>query len=407
MIKDFFYLAFKNLRSRGIRSWLTLLGIFIGITAVVSLISIGNGLELAVGSQFGISGSQLITVQAGGITGYGPPGSFVVDPLTSSDTEAIERLSSVDNAVARILELAEMEFNDNVQFIYVGSAPNNKEDLELIYSRLDVDTDQGRMLTESDSGKVVLGYNFYKNKEEWGGKQIVPGKSIDLNGKSFQVVGILKKKGSFIFDNIVLMPEENMFQLFDYGDYVDVIVVDPKDKEDLKITKEDIVDLLRDRRNVDKGEEDFEVSTPETSLSTIKGVLKGVKSFVALVASISILIGLIGIVNTMTTSVMERKKEIGLSKSVGARNEHIFLQFFIESSLLGLIGGILGALAGTGIGVLGTIGINSWIGTELSPNIDFFLILFSLIGSFLVGGIAGIVPAINASKQNPVDTLRG
>tara|TARA_Y100000310_G_scaffold342784_1_gene447419 strand:+ start:1819 stop:3042 length:1224 start_codon:yes stop_codon:yes gene_type:complete len=407
MIKDFFYLAFKNLKSRGVRSWLTLLGVFIGITAVVSLISLGNGLELAVGSQFGIGSSQLITVQAGGISGFGPPGSFVVDSLISQDSDAIEKLSSVENTVTRILELAEMEFNKNFQFIYVGSAPGVKEDLDLIYSQLNLDTFQGRLLTDSDSGKVVLGYNFYDKDEEWGGKKIVSGKSVYINDKKFQVAGIFEKRGSYIFDNIILMPESDMSELFDFGDNVDVIVVEPKDKGDISKTKEDIEDLLRDRRGVKKGEEDFEVSTPESTLSTINGVLKGVKLFVAIIASISILVGLIGIINTMTTSVMERKKEIGISKSVGARNEHIFLQFFIESSLLGLVGGIAGAIIGTSIGFIGIYGINNWIGTDLTPAIDFVLISLALVGSFLVGGIAGILPAIKASMQNPVESLRG
>ena len=109
----------------------------------------------------------------------------------------------------------------------------------------------------------------------------------------------------------------------------------------------------------------------------------------------------------MTTSVLERRKDIGIMKSIGATNNQIFLQFFIESSLLGLIGGIAGAFFGTMLGFAGMYGINSLLGTELVPNIDFLLILFSLIGSFLIGGIAGIIPAMQAAKQNPVEALRG
>jgi len=109
----------------------------------------------------------------------------------------------------------------------------------------------------------------------------------------------------------------------------------------------------------------------------------------------------------MTTSVLERRKEIGIMKSVGAKNGHIFLQFFIESSLLGLIGGIIGAIFGTIIGLSGTIALNNFMGTELPLNVDFVLIFFSLLGSFLIGGIAGIVPAMKAAKQNPVEALKG
>lgn len=407
MIKDFFALAFKNLKSRGIRSWLTLLGIFIGIAAVVSLISLGNGLQLAVASQFGISANELITVQAGGISGYGPPGSLVVDPVTRQDAEAIERLSSVENTVARNINSGMIEFNDNIQYRYIGSLPKNKEDIKLIYTQLDFEPLFGRLLKESDSGKVLLGYNFYEKKEEWGGKPITVGKSIEINSEKFEVVGIIQKEGSLIVDNVILMLEDDMEDLFDFGDDANIIVVQPKDTDKMDKTKEDIEKLMRDRRDVDVGEEDFEVSTPESALSTINDVLTGVQIFIVIIASISIFIGAVGIINTMTTSVMERKKEIGIIKSVGARNEHVFLQFFIESGLLGLIGGLAGAIVGTLVGVGGIYAINNFLGTELVPSINLVLIFLALIGSFLIGGIAGILPAMRAARQNPVQALRG
>jgi putative ABC transport system permease protein len=172
-------------------------------------------------------------------------------------------------------------------------------------------------------------------------------------------------------------------------------------------TKEDIEKLLRERRDVKVGKEDFSVSTPESSLDQINGILNGVKIFIAIVASISILIGAIGIINTMTTSVLERRREIGIMKAIGARNENIFYQFFVESSLLGLVGGIAGALFGTFIGFVGTIGINAWVGADIQPTINFSLIFFSLLGSFLLGGLAGISPALEAAKQNPVEVIRG
>jgi len=164
---------------------------------------------------------------------------------------------------------------------------------------------------------------------------------------------------------------------------------------------------MREERDVKEGEEDFEVSTPEASLSTVNDVIFGIQVFIIIIALISVFVGAVGIVNTMTTSVMERKREIGIMKAIGARNEQIFLQFFIEAGLLGLIGGILGAIVGTLISILGILGINSFIGSELKPSIDFLLILFTLTFSFLIGAVSGIVPAMNAAKQNPVDALRG
>ena len=351
MLKDLFTLAFKNLKHRGVRSWLTLLGIFIGVTAVVALISLGNGLQLAVSSQFGVSQTEIISVQAGGVSGAGPPGVGVVNPLTSKEFEAIEKLSSVKNAVKRYIASGKLEYNDKVVFGYATSIPDG-EDMDFIYEQLEKEPVAGRFLKDGERGKVFLGYNFYVDKVGLG-KEIILGKSVLINDKKFEVVGILDKKGSFIFDNAVYMNEEDVLELFDYNDKIDVIAVQPTSKDELDRTKLDVEKTLRKVRNVDIGEEDFQVSTPEASLGQIKSILTGVQIFIVFVASISIFIGAIGIVNTMTTSVLERKKEIGIMKSIGARNSHIFLQFFIESGLLGLLGGFVGIVFGTLIGIAG------------------------------------------------------
>lgn len=403
MIEDYFSLAFKNLKHRGARSWLTLLGIFIGVMAVVALISLGSGLKLAVSSQFGLSSTELITVQAGGLN-FGPPGSYVVNPLTTSDLEAIRKISSVKQAIRRNLKSGKLEYNNHLIFGYASSVPDGI-DRKFLYNQLNIKTLDGRLLKDGDSGKVVLGYNFYIDKVGLE-KPVEVGKKVLINNKSFEVIGIIDKQGSFIYDNIVLMNEKDMKELFNYGDVVDIIAVQSKDKDNLDKTKEDIEKVLRDRRDVEAGKEDFEVSTPESSLAQINKILNGVQIFIAIVASISILIGAIGIVNTMTTSVLERKREIGIMKAIGATNFQIFMQFFIEASLLGLIGGLIGALFGTLIGFVGTMGINVWIGASVKPAISFALIFFSLLGSFILGGIAGILPALDAAKQNPVEAIR-
>jgi len=225
--------------------------------------------------------------------------------------------------------------------------------------------------------------------------------------KKFKVVGILEKKGSFIVDNMVFMNDEPLRDLMNYGDDVDLIAVKARSEDVMDRTKEDIEKLMRKRRGVDEGEEDFEVSTPEAMMETVNSVLGGVQAFIVIIASISILVGALGIVNTMTTSVLERRKEIGIMKAIGGTNGQVFMQFFFESGMLGLMGGIVGVILGTLIGVIGTAGINGFIGSDLSPVIDFVLIGGALVGSFTIGAIAGIVPAMNAAKQNPVEALRG
>ncbi len=405
MIKDYFSLGIKNLKRRGIRSWLTLLGILIGIAAVVSLITLGQGLQMAVNSQFGISSTEVISVQAGGINAYGAPGSGAVNKLTIEDVEAIDNLDSVDMAIGRNLPSGKLEFNDIVNFGIAASMPDG-DARKFIHEQVELEAEVGRLLKDGDNKKVVLGNNFYR--EDNGFEKIIrPGHTILLQDEEFEVIGIAKKKGSFVFDNVVYVNNEPLKELMGYGDYVDVIAVKVKDKDLMDKAKEDIEKLLRQRRDVDIGEEDFEVSTPEAALETVNGILGGIQAFIVIIASASILVGAIGIINTMTTSVTERRKEIGIMKAVGARNSDIFLQFFIEAGLLGLIGGLVGMLIGLLIGFIGILAINNFIGATTSPQIDLWLIFGALAGSFIIGSISGIVPAMQAAKQNPVDALRG
>ena len=170
---------------------------------------------------------------------------------------------------------------------------------------------------------------------------------------------------------------------------------------------QDIEKLLRDRRDVKVGEEDFEVSTPQAALDQVNGVLNAIQIFIIIIASISIVVGVIGIVNTMTTSVLERKREIGIMKAIGARNENIFFQFLVESGLLGLIGGIFGVIFGLIIGVGGVFALNNFLGSNAKIEFNVLLIIFSLLGSFLIGAASGIIPALKAAHQNPVDAIRG
>ena len=404
-MKDYFNLALNNLRHRGIRSWLTLLGIFIGVMAVVSLISLGTGLKMAVGAQFGISSTEVISVQAGGISAAGPPGTGVTNKLTQDDAVAIQRLSSVDIAIPRLMPTGKMEYNNVVDFGMVISAPDG-EGRKIGYEIMEIEAEVGRMLKDGEVNKVVLGWNFYKNDDVFG-EAVVLGKTVLVQDEKFEVVGVLKKKGSFIFDNMILMNEDDVVDLFDYEDDVDLIAVKVKSKDLMERAEEDIEKLMRKRRDVDVGKEDFSVSTPAAMMDTVNNVLGGVQAFIVIIASISILVGAVGIVNTMTTSVLERRKEIGIMKAIGARNSQIFMQFLIESGLLGLVGGFVGCVFGVLIGVVGVLGINSWIGGDVAPSIDFVLVGGALVGSFLIGAVAGIVPAMNAAGQNPVEALRG
>jgi putative ABC transport system permease protein len=403
-MKDYFILGFRNLRRRGLRSWLTLLGIFIGIAAVISLIGLGNALKDTVNAQFGVSSTEIITVQAGGLNSFGPPGTGVVNPLTKEDSSAIERLSSVEVAIPRKIESLILEFNDQVAFSPAVTIPEGKEDF--VYELLELKVEFGSLIYRKDQGKILLGNDFLFGDKNGFGKDLKVNDRISIEGTIFRIAGFLEKTGSFIVDRSILMNENDLNDIKNFGNKVDLIAVKVKERGDIDFVKIEIEELMRQRRGVKEGEEDFEVSTPDTILSTVNQVLMGVQIFIVIIASISIIIGAVGITNTMMTSVLERKKEIGIMKAIGARNKDVFFQFFIEAGLLGLIGGILGIAVGLSVSALGVYAINDFLGTATKLNLDFVFISIVLTGSFLVGSLSGIFPAMNAAKLNPVDSLR-
>ena len=403
-MKHYFILAFKNLKRRGIRSWLTLLGIFIGIAAVVSLISLGNSLQYAVISQFPIETTEIITVSPGGLNQFGPIGTAGAAPLKQSDVDAIERLGGVEVVFGRNIQNAFIDFNSIQNLRTVANSPMGQK-RNYLEDYFGLKIDRGRMLRDDDFNGVVLGSSFSNSERNGFEREIRIGDRLKINEREFRVVGILERMGSFIFDRGIIMNEDSMQRLFDFEDEVDMITVKVKDKKEIPKISEEIERLMRQRRRVKEGEEDFQVSTPEAMLSTVNQVLFGVQVFIAIVASLSILVGAIGISNTMTTSVLERKKEIGIMKAIGAKNKDVFYQFFIEAGLLGFIGGMIGILVGLGAGYLGVYSIKEFLGVSTKMTINYFLISFALIGSFLIGSLSGIIPALNAAKQNPVDAL--
>ncbi|RJQ18189.1 FtsX-like permease family protein [Candidatus Woesearchaeota archaeon] len=403
MIKDFIKLAWGNISHRKIRSWLTMIGIFIGIAAVVSLIALGQGLEKAVITQFNIAGTDVLTIQAQG-TGQGPPGAGVVNHLTQDQLDKIDDVLGVDVAIGRIIQTGKLEYNDQLGFGFAASMPDG-EARKAVHEILNLKAEKGRLLRDDDRYSVVLGNDFL-DKTDFG-KEITVGSKVLINDKSFTVVGFLEKKGSFTVDSAVLMNEEPLIEISNIpeGEY-DIIVARVKNTDDIPKIKEDIERVLRKERNVKLGEEDFTVETPEGALKNLKKTLFAVQLFVYIIASISIVVGGIGIMNTMYTAVLERTKEIGIMKSIGASNRSIFTIFFIESGVLGLVGGIIGVLLGMGIAellaALGSAALgDGFITTQFSPLLLFGALAFS----FIIGTLAGLLPAMQASKMSPVDAL--
>jgi len=404
MFSDNLLYIINNLKNRKLRSWLTMIGIFIGIASVVSLIGLGEGLRLAITGQFGFLGSDVLSVQASGLNFAGPPGQNTPNPLNQDLTDKISKISGVETAFDRFIESGTMEFNDRQEIGMAVSIPSGSN-RKVFEDMVQLKTQKGRLLKDVDSNKILLGANFFEN--DIFGKPIVPGNKVLINGKKFEVIGILEKKGSFIFDDSVFMNEKTMKDLFDFGKNTDIIAVKVKDESLVPAVKFNIEELMRKERNVRKGEEDFNVQSPQATIQNLNDTLFGVQLFVYIIAFISLLVGGIGIANTMYTSVLERTKEIGILKSIGAKNSTIFSLFFLESGFLGMVGGIIGIIIGVSLAMgLSSLG-RAALGSELlQASITWPLVLGSLLFSFIIGLFAGIIPAYQAARRHPVDALR-
>ncbi|KKL82406.1 hypothetical protein LCGC14_1985060, partial [marine sediment metagenome] len=335
MIKDYFLLALGNLKHRGLRSWLTILGVFIGIAAVVSLISMGQGLEAAITGQFGALSVDTLTIQNKG-TGFGPPGSTVVEKLNNHDLEIIESVSGVDLVVPRLIRVGSLEYNEIVGFGFASDIPEEKERREFIYDNFNIKAEEGRLLQQGDTEKVMLG-NFFLDTDDFE-KDFRVGKTVRLNGENFEIIGILEQSSTFQLNSVVFMTTSDLQDIFEIEDEYDLIVVKIKDKDNLEEIGEEIERKLRRDRNEKEDEETFSVETPLQSLESVNLILNIINLIVIGIAAISLFVGGIGIANTMYTSVLERTREIGVMKAIGAKNSDVFAIFFMDSGLLGLVG---------------------------------------------------------------------
>ena len=411
MLADYFTIALRSLAKRRLRTYLTMIGIFIGIAAVVSLIGLGEGLRVAITSQFGFLGTDVLSVQAANINFAGAPGQGAPNPLQEDLVDKIKKINNVDAAFGRYIGSVTIEFRDKQKIEFVVSIPG-KEDRRIFERMMNLKVQDGRLLTDQDVRGILVGANYHTGTT-YGAtfdRPINAGDKVLINDKQFTVVGILERKGSFIFDDAILMNGDAMIAEGIKADdgTVNVIGVKVKDVNQIEQTQLDIEKLLRKERNVKVGEEDFVVETPQKALESLNSTLFAVQLFVTIIAVISLLVGGIGIMNTMYTAVLERTKEIGIMKSIGAKNSTIFTLFFIESGMLGMVGGTIGILLGMGFAHGLAYVASLALGSDLiRASISIGLILGALAFSFLFGTVFGVLPAVRASKLNPVDSLRG
>ncbi|MFH0862049.1 MAG: ABC transporter permease [Candidatus Altiarchaeota archaeon] len=400
MKTEYFRIALSNITKKGIRSWLTMIGIFIGIAAVVSLISLGQGLKDAIDTQFASMGTDIILVMPG--SGFE---SFGSSKLTRHDEDLIRSVNGVDNAAPFIVKLSKITFQKEVAYTIVIGTPTDSR-FDVIEGMSTFKTIEGRnRFYPTDKHSVAVGYtlahgDFLKHKN------VKLNDNIRIDDTEFKVVGIMDKVGNPEDDKNVYIPLDTAEELFKDKDY-NQLIVKARQGADISKVAEDIKAKMRKDRNQKEGEEDFMVQTSEQLLESVGGILNTVQAFLVGIALISLMVGGIGIMNTMYTSVLERTREIGVMKAIGARNSDIRWLFLIEAGVLGTVGGAIGIVMGLAMSKSVEYVGQAVLGNDLlRANTSWQLIFGALAFSFVVGSLSGVLPAGQASKLKPVEALR-
>ncbi len=397
--------ALESLVSNKLRSSLTILGIVIGVGAVIAMLAVGRGAQAEItGSIEGI-GTNLIFVFRGGSEDVRNP-----QPLTLGDAQAIAdpfAAPSVLGVAPALQGSAEVSFGgEGVVTSLVGTTPEYSDVRNWPVTEGDF-IDEGHLLGRASV--AVIGVDVADNL--FGRKDGVVGETIRIEGQPFRVIGLMAEKGGSSFgseDDIVIVPmttAQSRLLRRSTQDRVDIIMVSAISSDAVVQAGEEISQILRARHRTAIGQDDFTILNQQDFLATAETITNVLTIFLGGIAGISLLVGGIGIMNIMLVSVIERTREIGLRKAMGARKRDILVQFLVESSLLSLFGGIIGILLGWGIGlIVGRIAAAS--NTSLNPVMGLDSILLATLFSTAVGLFFGLYPANRAANLEPVEALR-
>lgn len=406
-MNDLLSASYDSIRRNTTRSLLTVLGIVIGIAAVILMLSIGQGAQGYVLHQIADLGSDQVFIAAGPADkADGPPSAFIEQTLTLDDVKTLRRRGDFAFVSATLITNASVSTGDTSQFIDVAGV--DEDQLSVFPATMM----NGRYITNDDvdsyANVAVLGYQTAKDLF---GDQDPVGERITVKNVNLRVIGVLSEQGSRFFSNLdkrVYAPVTTVQREIAGVDYVNYITA--KVTGDIELAKDDIRAIMRDAHNIDNpngdlSKDDFNVSTQGDAVATIQGVGLALTVLLAAIAAISLVVGGIGIMNIMLVSVTERTREIGLRKAIGATERDILKQFLAEAIMLTIGGGILGVLIGVGIAFL--------IGAILVRVVDGWAIvipasavILAFVVSSVVGLIFGIYPAKRAAKLDPIDALR-
>ncbi|MBL8013095.1 MAG: ABC transporter permease [Candidatus Omnitrophica bacterium] len=400
--KDSFRQALEAMLGNKLRSFLSILGILIGVTAVIAMLALGTGAQDSIQKQLSSLGSNLLMVRPGQMRVQGVAlESGSVTRLTFQDMQAIARIASVRRVSASV--------SGRVQAVYGSSNTNTQiEGVNPEYAPMRASIPVvGRFFTEEEVRSrekvAVLGATVVTNL--FGDKDPI-GETIKINMNNFKVIGIAPPKGGSSWrdqDDIILLPVTTAMYRLLGKTYIDTIYVEGVSADLLDETQEEVKQTLLTRyriKNASEGDEAVDVRNMADLKAALETTTKTMSMLLGSIAAISLLVGGIGIMNIMLVSVTERTREIGLRKSIGATRTDILMQFMVESVLMATIGGVAGILLGSGISLLITL-VAGW-----TVKIAISSVLLATGFSLIVGMVFGIWPANKAARLNPIDALR-
>ncbi|MFZ2410328.1 MAG: ABC transporter permease [Candidatus Methanoperedens sp.] len=407
-LKKCFKHAFNMVLHSKLRSWLTITGIVIGVAAVIAIVSIGEGMQQSLNAQLNALGGDIVTISPGFERGggmFGMRGGGGSSGGAQATTKEIVLGRSDLQALKGIPDISLIDTNirGSVDISYLGKT--GKVSVTGVDQRIwsQITTSKiktGRMLDSADQNVIVIGGRLASSYFD---QPVGINKMTTINGSAFRVVGILDDQ-----TNNVYMPIQMAYQVIadKKNDIYDTFVVKIRNEDQLDEVITKIQDKLMTARHVTQNKKDFSVTSRKEMQQARADTLNSMNAFLLAIAAVSLIVGSIGIANTMFTSVLEKTKEIGIMKAIGARNPDILLIFLFNAGFIGLVGGLIGVILGTILsGFLPALVGNLPLvrGTTI---VSLNSIIMALSVSVTVGILAGIIPAYQASKLKPVDALR-